>query len=36
VYRPLHTDPVTIGFQAGGQAYSEMIFLKDNAALANT
>lgn len=26
---------VTIGFQAGGQAYSEVIFLKDDAALRN-
>jgi lipid-binding SYLF domain-containing protein len=26
---------VTIGFQAGGQAYSEVIVLKDNAALEN-
>jgi lipid-binding SYLF domain-containing protein len=26
---------VTIGLQAGGQAYSEVIFLKDNAALEN-
>ena len=26
---------LTIGLQAGGQAYSEVIFLKDNAALEN-